>query len=127
LAISHIAQPHRTPLSGCGAPAPLMESLFSTVKTELGEHFESGDIAKIELFKYIEIFYNAQRRHSTLDYLSPAMYERRHQAGSAIVPAFRGAARRQLDPGDLCSNDRRLAAVMLSNDQKELTTRPTTA
>jgi putative transposase len=105
----------------------VMESLFSTVKTELGEHFESGDLAKIELFDYIEIFYNARRRHSTLDYVSPTLYERRHQAGSDIVPALRGAARRQLDPGDLCSNDRRLAALMLSNDQKELTTQATTA
>jgi putative transposase len=28
------------------------------------------------LFEYIEIFYDRQRRHSYLDYLSPMKYER---------------------------------------------------
>ncbi len=104
-----------------------MESVFSTVKTELGEHFESYADAKRQVFDYIELFYNPQRRHSTLDYISPAMYERRHQAASEIVPSFRGAARRQLDPSDSCSDDRRLAAVILLNDQKGPTTEATTA
>ncbi|CAN5440349.1 hypothetical protein BH11MYX1_BH11MYX1_50250 [soil metagenome] len=53
-----------------------MESWFSTVKFELGETFESIGRAKEQLFDYIEVFYNQQRRHSTLDYLSPARYER---------------------------------------------------
>ena len=48
----------------------------------------------------------------------PAMYERRHQAGIEISAASRGAARRQLNPDDLCSDDRRLAAVILMNDQE---------
>ena len=30
-----------------------------------------------EVFEYIETFYNRTRRHSTLDYLSPADYENR--------------------------------------------------
>ncbi|MGE5360429.1 MAG: IS3 family transposase [Bacteroidales bacterium] len=59
-----------------------MESLFSTVKAELGEHSDSHGDAKREVFDYIELFYNARRRHSTLDYVSPAMYER-HQVASA--------------------------------------------
>ena len=29
------------------------------------------------LFEYIEIFYNRQRRHSSLDYVSPAVYKSR--------------------------------------------------
>ncbi len=96
-----------------------MESLFSTVKTELGEHFGSYADAKRQVFDYIELFYNPQRRHSTLDYVSPAMYERRHDTGCEISAASRGAARRQLDPGDSCSDDRRLAAVILLTDHKE--------
>ena len=52
------------------------ESLFSTVKFELGETFESMHRGKEQLFDYIEVFYNQRRRHSTLDYVSPARYER---------------------------------------------------
>lgn len=58
-----------------------MESWFSTVKFELGETFESIGRAKDQLFDYIEVFYNQQRRHSTLDYVSPARYEREHDTG----------------------------------------------
>jgi transposase InsO family protein len=36
----------------------VMESLFSTVKIELGEHFESNADATRKLFDYIEVFYN---------------------------------------------------------------------
>jgi putative transposase len=53
-----------------------MESWNSTVKFELGETFESIHRGKEQLFDYIEVFYNQKRRHSTLDYLSPARYER---------------------------------------------------
>jgi putative transposase len=53
-----------------------MESWFSTLKTELGERFASHGHAKAALFDFIEVFYNQQRRHSALAYLSPAEYER---------------------------------------------------
>jgi putative transposase len=56
-----------------------MESWFSTLKFELGEDFESYGIAKAELFDYIEVFYNQQRLHSSLDYASPAEHERSTQ------------------------------------------------
>jgi transposase InsO family protein len=52
-----------------------MESWFSTVKSELGEDFESYGSAKAELFDYIEVFYNQQRLHSSLDYATPAEHE----------------------------------------------------
>ena len=55
----------------------VMESFFSTVKSELGEHFESHGVAKMEVFDYIEVFYNQRRRHSTLGQISPAAFERR--------------------------------------------------
>jgi len=41
-----------------------MES-FSTVKSELRDRFDSCGEAKMELFDYIEVFYNQRRRHST--------------------------------------------------------------
>ncbi len=55
----------------------VMESFFSTVKTELREHFDSCGEAKRELFEYIEVFYNQWRRHSTIGYISPAVFEQR--------------------------------------------------
>ncbi len=58
----------------------VMESFFSTVKSELREHFESNGEAKMELFDYIEVFYNQRRRHSTLGQISPAAFERRAAA-----------------------------------------------
>ena len=44
----------------------VMESFFSTVKSELAERFDTYGHAKMELFDYIEVFYNERRRHSTL-------------------------------------------------------------
>ncbi len=55
----------------------VMESFFSTLKSELGERFESCGHAKMDLFDYIEVFYNQRRRHSTLGQISPAEFERR--------------------------------------------------
>ena len=54
------------------------ESFFSTLKNELvvGHVFESRDQARTEIFNYIESFYNRQRRHQTLNYLTPEMMER---------------------------------------------------
>lgn len=54
----------------------VMEAFFSTVKTELADRFASCGDAKMELFDYIEVFYNQRRRHSTICYLSPARFER---------------------------------------------------
>ena len=39
--------------------------------------FDSCGDAKMELFDYIEGFYNQRRRHSTLGSISPAAFERR--------------------------------------------------
>jgi putative transposase len=52
------------------------ENWFKTLKAELGAGFNTHPHAKEELFDYIEVFYNRQRRHSALDYVSPAEYER---------------------------------------------------
>jgi putative transposase len=64
------------------------ESFFSTLKTELvhQRHFATHAEARMAIFEYIEVFYNRQRRHSTIGYLSPAEFEAR--ASRAIpVPA----------------------------------------
>ena len=61
----------------------VMESWFSTVKHELGEHFESCGEAQMALFDYIEVFYNQRRRHSTLGQISPAEFERRMVTSAA--------------------------------------------
>jgi transposase InsO family protein len=58
----------------------VMESFFSTVKSELADRFDSVGEAKVELFDYIEVFYNQRRRHSTLGQISPAAFERREAA-----------------------------------------------
>jgi len=61
----------------------VMESCFSTVKTELADRFDSCGEAKLALFDYIEVFYNQRRRHSTIGYVSPAVFEQRAQSGFA--------------------------------------------
>jgi len=60
----------------CWDNAP-MESFFHTLKTELvyGLRYNTRQEAKASLFKYIEIFYNRQRRHSALQYMNPCQYE----------------------------------------------------
>lgn len=58
----------------------VIESFFSSVKSETADRFESCGVAKMELFDYIEVFYNQRRRHSTLGQISPAAFERRTAA-----------------------------------------------
>jgi transposase InsO family protein len=55
----------------------VMESFYSTLKTELIYHetFRTRDEARRTVFEYIEMFYNGIRRHSTLGYLSPVDFE----------------------------------------------------
>lgn len=53
------------------------ESFFSTLKRECVQryHFQTRQEARTVIFEYIEVFYNRERLHSTLDYLSPAAFE----------------------------------------------------
>lgn len=55
------------------------ESFFAMMKTELVYHerYSGHPDALRSVFEYIEAFYNRQRRHSALKYLSPAEYEKR--------------------------------------------------
>ena len=54
-----------------------MESFWSTLKWECTSRvrFPTRAQARHAIFEYIECFYHRQRRHSSLDYLSPARYE----------------------------------------------------
>lgn len=53
------------------------ESFFATLKRELADDadWHTRDEARTAVFEYIEVWYNRQRRHSSLDYLSPVVYE----------------------------------------------------
>ena len=53
------------------------ESFFATLKKELVHRrsWPTREALRREIFDYIEIFYNATRRHSTLGMLSPIRYE----------------------------------------------------
>lgn len=60
----------------------VVESFFSTLKAELEGYrsgYETRQQAQAELFEYIEVFYNRQRRHSFLGYVSPAAFEKAQQ------------------------------------------------
>jgi len=54
-----------------------MESWNHSFKVEAvhGERFKTRDIARKQVFEYIEIYYNRKRLHSTLGYLSPELFE----------------------------------------------------
>ncbi len=56
------------------------ESFFATLKKELvhGENWKTREEARAALFEYIELWYNRERRHSSLGYLSPAEYEEKN-------------------------------------------------
>jgi putative transposase len=60
----------------CWDNAP-MESFFATLKKELVHHedYATREQAMASIFEYIEAFYNRQRRHSALEYVSPADFE----------------------------------------------------
>lgn len=54
-----------------------MESFWSTLKRELVYHeqYTTRQEARLSIFEYIEVFYNRVRRHSSLGYVSPEVFE----------------------------------------------------
>jgi len=56
------------------------ESFFATLKAELlhRHRWPTRQQARTAIFEYVEAFYNRQRRHSTLGYLSPTEFEERY-------------------------------------------------
>ena len=55
----------------------MAESFFATLECELlaAPSFRTHAEASAPLFDFIEVFYNRQRRHSALGYLSPESFE----------------------------------------------------
>lgn len=53
------------------------ESFFATLKRELADDADwaTREEARTAVFEYIEVWYNQQRRHSSLGYLSPAAFD----------------------------------------------------
>ena len=58
------------------------ESFFATLEHELlaEEDFPSRHAARRAIFEFIEVWYNRERQHSSLDYVSPVAYETRPSA-----------------------------------------------
>jgi putative transposase len=58
------------------------ESFFHTLKVELVQEkiYHTRQEAKTDIFNYIEIFYNRQRRHSYLGYLNPVDFDKKNAA-----------------------------------------------
>ena len=73
----------------CWDNAP-MESFFHTLKTELVMHcdYKTRDDARVSLFDYMEVFYNRQRRHSSISYEAPLPFEAMQSPGK--VSTVRG-------------------------------------
>ena len=77
LRLSHVQQSMSR--SGCCYDNAVAESFFHSLKVEWIHGHEIRDRAAIRsaVFQYIEGYYNRSRRHSSINYLSPAEYERR--------------------------------------------------
>ena len=73
---AHGLTPSMSRKGNCWDNAP-MERFFGSLKRERTDLrlFATRDEARACVVDYIEMFYNSQRRHSYLDYLSPMEYE----------------------------------------------------
>jgi len=67
-----------------------MESFFHTLKTESVMHcdYKTRDDARASFFDYMEVFYNRQRRHSSISYEVPLPFEAMKSPGE--VSTVRG-------------------------------------
>ena len=67
----------------------MAESFFATLECELLDRtvFENRNQARMAIFDFIEVFYNPWRRHSAINNLAPAEFERRWQANRASALA----------------------------------------
>ena len=74
----------------------MAESFFATLECELLDRRSWPTRRELSsaVFDFIEAFYNRRRRHSTLDYLSPADYEANARPAGAV-----GLADPSTEPG----------------------------
>jgi transposase InsO family protein len=81
LLTEHGLIPSMSRKGNCWDNAP-MESFFHSLKTErvYGTRYQTHAQARQDIFDYIEIWYNRQRIHSALGYLTPLEYEQRLRA-----------------------------------------------
>ena len=73
-------------VGNCYDNAP-MESFFSLLKTELVHHerYPTRTIARTSIFEYIESFYNRQRIHGAISYMTPISFERQWRRTTSIT------------------------------------------
>lgn len=71
---------------GCCYDNAVMERFFWSLKHEWTKHASYSDIteARLDVFQYVETFYNSQRIHQTLGYQTPDQFEAEHEAQLAI-------------------------------------------
>ena len=90
----------------------LCESFFATFECELLDRsdFRSHSEARSAIFQFLESFYNRQRRHSALGYLSPLRFEMAYEA-----------ARGERSCGDTCGKDAEILRRNLPRNQHQTT------
>ena len=77
LLTAHDIQVSMSGVGNCYDNAP-MESFFGTLKTEcVTAPFATRAEARRVIFEFIEVWYNRQRLHSSIDYMTPLEFERR--------------------------------------------------
>jgi len=76
-------------MGSTGTPADnaVVESMFDKMKVEIlvGNRYATREQARAAVFEWIEVWYNRQRRHSTLGGLTPVQYERRYASEDSPV------------------------------------------
>ena len=83
--VKELLNTHKFRQSMCGKgncyDNAMMESFFGTLKTECVylENYQSRYQAKLNIFDYIEVYYNRIRKHSALGYLSPIVFENKRK------------------------------------------------
>ena len=70
----------------------MAEAFFATLETELfwaqpGRRFDSHRDAKLAIFDYLEVFYNRQRRHTSIGSIPPVTFEARHAGHPGVLAA----------------------------------------
>ena len=77
---------------GCCYDNAACESFFGTLKVELcdDENYKTVEEAKTSIFEYIEGYYNNDRKHSTINYMTPKQFEDTIKSSNKYRPIFVG-------------------------------------